>query len=295
MRTMKIIDLTQNSPEWLEFRRNKIGASDAPIILGISPFKTPYQLYLDKVEGVRQEQNAAMKRGQNMEAEARESFEKMYEMLYMNKIKVVPYVVQSECYDWMIASLDGIDIEKDVMVEIKCPGPKDHQLATEGKIPEHYIPQLQHQLFVTGYESMFYFSYRNGDGHPVLLEYKRDNEAMAKLIKEETKFIECIRSKTPPSLTDKDYEERFDLEFLDVAMRFARVKEELEQKSQEEQKLKDKLIELSNNKNCRGGRVKVSQCSRKGAIEYSNIEQLSGVDLEKYRKPSTKYSTVHLF
>ena len=168
---MKIIDLAQNSPEWLEFRRDKIGASDAPVIMGVSPFKTPYQLYLDKVENMHQPQNSAMKRGHDLEAEARQAFEAMYETLYMDKITVVPYVVQSDIYEWMIASLDGLDMGKGVMVEIKCPGQKDHDLAMSGKIPEHYIPQLQHQLFVTGLNKMFYFSYRKGDSHPVLLEY----------------------------------------------------------------------------------------------------------------------------
>ena len=42
------IELTQNTPEWLEFRRKKIGASDAPIILEVSTWKTPYQLWLVK-------------------------------------------------------------------------------------------------------------------------------------------------------------------------------------------------------------------------------------------------------
>lgn len=291
---MKFIDLAQNTPEWHEFRRSRIGASDAPVILGVSPYKTPYQLYLDKVEGIEQVQNSAMKRGQELEGEARKAFEDMYEMLYMDKVEVVPCVVQSDTYNWMIASLDGLDQSKGVLVEIKCPGPKDHQLAMEGKIPEHYIPQLQHQLFVTGLDSMFYFSYRNGDGHPVLLEYKRENGSMGKLIREEAKFMECIRSRMPPSLTDKDYEERFDLEFLEVAMKFAKVKEELDQKAQEEQLLKDRLIKLSNNKNCRGGRVKVAQCCRRGTVDYSKIEQLSGIDLEVYRKPATKYSTVSI-
>ena len=291
---MKTINLEQNSPEWLEFRRTKIGASDAPIILGVSPFKTSYQLYLDKVEGVKQTQNSAMKRGQEMEPEARAAFEKMYEMLYLDTVNIAPLVVQSEQYDWMIASLDGIDLGKGVAVEIKCPGSKDHQIAVDGKIPDHYIPQLQHQLFVTGLDKIFYFSYRNNDTHPVLLEYKAEKASLDKLIKEELKFLNCILTNTPPELKESDYEERFDLEFLQVAMQFAKVKEEIDQKSLEEQKLKDKLIELSNNRNCRGGKVKVSQCSRKGAIDYSKIEQLSNIDLESYRKPATKYTTVGL-
>ena len=39
----------QNTPEWLEFRKNKIGASDIPIIMGLSPYSTPLQLWKRKL------------------------------------------------------------------------------------------------------------------------------------------------------------------------------------------------------------------------------------------------------
>lgn len=291
---MRFIDLAQNTPEWLEFRRDKIGASDAPIILGVSPFKTPYQLYLDKIERREQSQNAAMKRGHDMEEEARKYFCTVYEMIHLEKINVVPYVVQSDTYEWMIASLDGLDIEKNILVEIKCPGQKDHDIAISGKIPEHYIPQLQHQLYVTGIDKMFYLSYRTGDTYPMLLEYRPDGTVLEKLIREEAKFYNCVLTKTPPETEDEDCEEISDLDTLALAIQYSRVKEELEALSSEELALKTKLIELSNGKNCRMGRVKISQCSRKGLVDYSKIEQLSGVDLEQYRKPGKTYTQVSL-
>ena len=291
---MKTIDLAQNSPEWLEFRRAKIGASDAPVIMGISPYKTPYQLYLEKVERIDQAQNSAMKRGQEMEAGARKAFEQMYESLYMDKVCVVPLVVQSEKHEWMIASLDGIDIEKGIAVEIKCPGPKDHEIARDGKIPDHYMPQLQHQLAVTGLERMFYFSYRNGEAFPVILECKRDEDMLKRMVEKEKEFMDCILHRQPPALTERDYEERYDMEFIELAMRYEVVKRQADQKAEEEQHLKDELIRLSSGKNCRGGKVKISQCCRKGAIEYGKIEQLQGIDLELYRKSPTKYTTVTL-
>ena len=288
---MKIIDLQQNTPEWLEFRRSHIGASDAPIILGVSPFKTPYQLYLDKVEGIEQHQNQAMKRGHDLEPEARAAFEEMYHALYGEEIHVVPMVVQSEDCPWMIASLDGIDLDKQVLVELKSPGQKDHDIALSGQIPEHYIPQLEQQIWLTGYQRMYYFSYRPGQP-PALLEYISKKEVREKLHHMEFDFWNCISTKTPPPLLDKDFEERTDFGFVQAAMRYSEVKAELEQKLAEELKLKDELIKLAANRNCRGGRVKISQCSRRGNIDYSKIEQLSGIDLEAYRKPGTKYTTV---
>ena len=68
--------MQQNTEEWLEFRRDKIGASDAPIIMGKSPWKTPHQLWEEKI-GVRTSsyETAAMRRGKDLESEARKHFE----------------------------------------------------------------------------------------------------------------------------------------------------------------------------------------------------------------------------
>ena len=68
--------LQQNTNEWLEFRRNKIGSSDAPIIMGKSPWKTPHQLWEEKM-GIKDSffESQAMRRGKDLEPEARTAFE----------------------------------------------------------------------------------------------------------------------------------------------------------------------------------------------------------------------------
>ena len=47
----KIIVSTDNLPygEWLEYRRNGIGGSDAAVVCGISRYKSPFELQLDKI------------------------------------------------------------------------------------------------------------------------------------------------------------------------------------------------------------------------------------------------------
>ncbi len=54
--------LIQHSNEWLELRKNKIGASDAPIIMKVSPWKTPYRLWEEKLGLTECVSNQAMKR-----------------------------------------------------------------------------------------------------------------------------------------------------------------------------------------------------------------------------------------
>ena len=41
----RIERLRQNTPEWHRWRRQGIGASDAPVIMGETPFKTPRTLW----------------------------------------------------------------------------------------------------------------------------------------------------------------------------------------------------------------------------------------------------------
>lgn len=290
---MKIIDMRQNTPEWLSYRRSKIGASDAPIIMSVSPYTTRYQLYESKTMGKDKSKNIYMQRGHDLEQEARSSCEDIYSMLYMDEIHLSPMVAQSSEHDWMIASLDGIDLAKKIAVEIKCPGPKDHQTAVNGKIPAHYIPQLQHQMAVTGYDSIYYYSYRTEDGaNPVMIECKRDNAYIDTLIAAEKDFYNLMTTKTPPEASSMDCEEIIDTYFLEIAKKYEIAKAEAEEKNKEETELKNKLIELSKGKNCMGGNIKITHTARRGAIDYSKIDQLRGVDLEAYRKPSTNYTTV---
>ena len=50
----------QGSPEWLTYRRTHIMASDAPILMLESPYKTVRDLYLEKTYGTEQVCTPAM-------------------------------------------------------------------------------------------------------------------------------------------------------------------------------------------------------------------------------------------
>ncbi|MCE5319423.1 MAG: YqaJ viral recombinase family protein [Parachlamydia sp.] len=283
---MKIINLEQNTPEWLEFRRGKIGASDAPIIMGVSPYRTAYELYLDKTEGITQAKNEAMKRGSFLEDDARRQLKLDLRL----SGDIGPAVLQSEEHEEFIASLDCFTPETGFMSEIKCPNEADHLMAVAGKIPEKYYPQLQHQMYVAGASSNIYYSYRQGQG--VFVVCPRDNEYIAKLVQKEMEFIENVRAGIPPALSDKDFVERFDMEFLTYARSFELLKEQISELQTKEQALKDKLIEIAAGQNCRAGNVRVSKRFRKGSVEYAKIPQLAEIDLEQYRGKPTSYHVI---
>ena len=72
-----IVKLVQGSPEWHEHRRTHRNASETPAVLGVSPWKTPYQLWQIKTGRAPQpEVTAAMVHGTAAGAAAREAYER---------------------------------------------------------------------------------------------------------------------------------------------------------------------------------------------------------------------------
>jgi len=174
-----------------ELRKDRIGASDAPVIMGVSPWKKPLELWEEKV-GIREQKktNAVMQRGIDLEPIALEKVADLLDKPFW------PLIFLHKSLPWMMATLDGYSYDGDVAVEIKCAGKKDHGLALEGKIPPKYIPQLQHQMEVCGLNKIFYYSFDGKDG--ILLELERDHAYIEEMIIREKDFYECMVNMIPP-------------------------------------------------------------------------------------------------
>ncbi len=271
----------QGSEEWLEFRRSKIGASDAPIIMGDSPWKSAYQLWEEKL-GLRENAvNGAMRRGLEMEEEARQEFEKQTGLV------VFPSVEIHREHEWMIASLDGIDIERKNIVEIKCPGKQDHECAMDGAVPTKYYAQLQHQMEGTGLDKCHYFSYHRNSSK--VLEVKRDKDFLKTLIQKELDFLKCVQELTAPELSDSDYSWRNDDVWQVTVTEWKSIQEQLQDLEKRDRELRAALVTMCNGSNSQGAGVHVRRFLRKGNVDYSQIPELQDVDLEKYRKKPTEY------
>ncbi len=270
-------DMNQGSKEWLSLRTTKITSTDAAVILGASHWKSKIQLYHEKVSNTCITHiNARMERGLELEPIARDLF------CIQNGIHVYPRIVVK---DWAMASLDGMSECGKYILEIKCPGEKDHQMAIQGKIPDHYYPQLQHQLYVTGLDSIFYYSFDGVEGTCVLV--KRDDEYIEKMVIEEKKFYECIINKTAPQQGENDYIERDDILWENVVYHWKNANDRKKMIEKEEEELRSQLIFLSGGYNVRGSGISLCKINRKGSVDYSKIPELKNVDLEKHRKEST--------
>lgn len=271
----------QGSEAWHEFRRRHIGASEAACCLGICPYKTPYMLFEEKMGLYKPEMNEAMKYGSEHEQEARDSF------CRETGLFMVPAVIKHPTIDFMAASLDGLSECGKYVLEIKCNGYKNHQMAKSGGLPPNHYAQVQHQLEVTGCKKAYYYSYVWND--PIKVEVDRDQIFINKLLLAEKEFWKCVEDFTPPPMTDRDYTRMTNPTWLDMAQDWRNTSNELKRLQEKERDLRDALISLSHGKSSIGGGIKLSKRARKGSIDYSQIKELENVDLECYRKQNTEY------
>lgn len=274
---LQILPIEQGSSEWHVLRKTKITATDAPVIMGASHWKTRIQLYNEKKSNnAPMPPNERMQRGIDLEPIARDLF------ILKTGVVVKPAVA---VLDWAMASLDGMSDNRKCILEIKCPGEKDHAIALQGKVPDHYYPQLQHQMYVMGVDEAYYFSFDGTDGDPITV--KRDDEYIEKMIIEEKKFYDCLLNNTPPEPSDGDYIERNDDIWEKCASQWIAVNQSLKQIEKEEEELRKQLIFLSGESNTRGAGINLCQIQRKGNVDYSKIPELKNVNLDNYRKSST--------
>jgi putative phage-type endonuclease len=270
-------DIEQRTKSWEEWRLEGLGSSDAAVVMGVSPWKTRYELWEEKTGAKKSEiSNWAQQRGTQMEPEARANYE------LLNDMDLPAHLVEHKVYPFMRASLDGYNAEKNFALEIKCPGKKDHEDALNGRVPEKYWPQVQHILAITGGE-LDYYSYSNKRG--VAVRVRPDLEYIKKLIEEETKFWNLVVSRTPP---EPDIVEVKDRKMIVLIQEYQRKKLSVELWTKELSKIKQEIRELLTHPQMKYQDVTLSEFERKGAVDYSKIPELSGIDLERYRKDPIK-------
>lgn len=183
----------QNTEEWRRWRKMKVGASDAPIILGKSPWTSVGQLWRRKLDlESEQPMTAKMQRGVDLEPEALAAFNEYTKAAYE------PLVMIHKRFDWCIASLDGWDADLRQGLEIKCPGESALRSAEKGQIPSYYIPQLQHQMAVAELDHIHYWSYDGKKGTHLIC--KRDEAFIKHLLEQEAWFYDCLINIVEPTL-----------------------------------------------------------------------------------------------
>jgi putative phage-type endonuclease len=280
-----IVRMAQGSPEWHDHRHKYRNASETPVVLGVSPWRTPYQLWQLKLGLVVQEVTPAMQRGTELEPVARAAYERQTGRVMQ------PLVVVDGEYS---ASLDGMTLGGERIVEIKCPAKGcDSTLwntVAAGGLPVHYQWQIEHQLMVTKAALADVFVFDGAEG--LLLEVVPDASTWPRIHEAWNTFVASIASKTAPPLSKGDVRERSDSDWNAAAAHYVEVKLFTEQSQKALSEAKDRLVALASHTSESGGGVTVTRYWKRAAIEYQKIPQLKALDLEQYRGPQREETRI---
>ena len=178
-------------------RRQRIGGSDMPIIMGLSNYKTPYQLYLEKtgLTEIVEDENPLQYWGNQLEGIIRDEFAKR------NQVRVdTPDTLVHPDYPYLGGNVDGFIPEWNAVLEVKCSSAFMSNLwGDDGSdvIPMPYLVQVAHYCALTN-ANYAYIAVLIGGNDYREFKYVRDLELEKHVIECAANFWECVQTKTPP-------------------------------------------------------------------------------------------------
>ena len=198
-----LLDIPQNTPAWLKWRENGLGGSDAPAVAGFwGDFRETWAYKAAQYRGEKpkgKKSTPAMSWGHTHEDAAR----RLYSDL--TGIELSPACCTSDERPHVKASLDGWNSEMNLVLELKSPyTPARHRHTLDaGRVPEHYYPQVQHQLYAAGGVSAHFCSYdprEEGERRLAFVGVERDADYIEVLMGMEDDFWAGVVSGEAPTL-----------------------------------------------------------------------------------------------
>jgi len=156
--------VAQGSPEWHALRARHYTASEAPAMMGCSPYQTRNELLRQKAHGAEQAVSPAQQRVFDAGHAAEAAFLPHAETLLGCELYPVTVTREVEGLP-LLASMDGLSMDGLVGYEHKVANAAtlDHVRAT-GTPPDHHVWQLEHQMLVTDAESILFVCSDGTDG-----------------------------------------------------------------------------------------------------------------------------------
>jgi putative phage-type endonuclease len=177
---MKTLDVVQGTTEWSAARAKAFTASEAPAMMGVSPYLTRSELLREKKLGIQREHDAAtlarFAAGHEAEAAARAIVERdiVREELYP--------IVATDDAGRLLASSDGATMACEVGFEHKLWNEELAASVRDGVVPESHRWQLDQQIHIFGFEKVLFVV---SDGTPdrfVWCEYRTTAERIERLL-----------------------------------------------------------------------------------------------------------------
>ena len=201
LRLIKTTDL--NRDQWLDIRRSGIGSSDAAAAVGLNPYKSQLELWMEKTgrggalpQVDPNDEASPMYWGTLLEPIVAAHYTKRTG----NRVRKVNAVLQHPQHPWMLANLDRevMGSPEVAILECKTAGLNGARLWKEG-VPEYVHLQVMHQLAVTGKQAADVAVLICGQELQVH-RIERDEEMIAQLIDLERAFWRYVElDQQPPA------------------------------------------------------------------------------------------------
>lgn len=189
--------------DWLTVRKQGIGSSDAGAAIGINPYKSPLELWMEKTG-----RDCSLPKADPHDEESPMYWGNILEPIVAahytrrtgNRVRRINAVLQhpDASLPWMLANIDREVIGAgDVQIlECKTAGINGARLWKEG-VPEYVQLQVMHQLAVTGKQTADVAVLLGGQ-HLEIHRIQRDDTMIAQLIQLEREFWRYVETNTPP-------------------------------------------------------------------------------------------------
>ena len=191
----KTLDMPRE--EWLVLRRKGIGGSDAAAIVGLDRYRSPFDVYADKL-GLKPEipDNEAMRQGRDLEQYVAERFMEATG----KRVRRRNAMLQHPEYPFMIADIDRWIVGENAGLECKTTSVLNRCKFSQGEFPPNYYVQCVHYMAVTGAERWYLaVLVLNKAFHVFTIE--RDEAEIQALIAAEKDFWENhVMKQIPPAL-----------------------------------------------------------------------------------------------
>lgn len=189
--------------EWLNIRKKGIGSSDAAAAVGLNPYKSQLELWMEKT-GRDAELPQLDPTDDTSPAFWGTILEPIVASHYTNKtgnrVRRINAVLQHADPElsWMLANIDRevIGVEDVQILECKTAGINGSRLWKEG-VPEYVQLQVMHQLAVTGKQAADVAVLLGGQ-HLEVYRIERDETMITQLIELERQFWYYVETDTPP-------------------------------------------------------------------------------------------------
>lgn len=197
-KAFEFVKAAQRSEAWHELRRTGLGASDMAAVMGVSPYRTPYQLWAEKTGTVPpQVVGAAANRGVILE----DAVAHYYEIERGVKLRKSNGIVRLKKHPRIMASLDRTIVGQPYgIVEVKTSASPRWSMYP---VPPEVVVQVTTQMGIVGAQWCDVVALLGG----LVFKIERvqfDPALWAEIQRAAMLFLEAVDTKTPPALEALD-------------------------------------------------------------------------------------------